>query len=198
MDLEHIRAAWQREEFEGYLFETPPKRIAADLRRKAGAMDRQFARDQTQQILWGLLYFGLMALRYDSRLPIYANVGVTLILLAGAHYLISSFILRSRFRLNQSELPGKEYLAEQRKRIMARISALRRNMIWSLIPLTTGLGLWLAAILHSPYGVALVVTLMASTTIASAWFCNRRIRKEFLPSLEAIEREIAASDETHV
>jgi len=189
MQLEHVKAAWQREKA-AYLHEMDPKAIMADTRQKAMKMDRDFARQQMTQILCGLLCLGLMAAGYRRENPLPANAGLIVMLLCLALMLAGSVILKFRLRESHPELPREEYLAEQRKKIAARIALLRRNVRWFFIPSILGLLTWQTGLSHS---VQMAVALVVIVTLSSAgifWFYRWKLRKDLLPILEDIDREL--------
>jgi hypothetical protein len=189
MQLEHVKAAWQREKA-AYSCEMDPKAIMADTRQKAMKVDRDFTRQQRVQIVCVLLCLGLTAAGYRREDPLLANAGLIVMLLCLALMLAGSVILRFRLKESHPELPREEYLAEQRKKIAARIALLRRNARWFLIPSLLGLLTWQTGLSHS---VQMVVALVLIVTLASAgifWFYRWKLGKELLPLLDDIDREL--------
>jgi uncharacterized membrane protein YqjE len=154
-------------------------------------MDQEFARQQIMQIVCGLFCLVMMALRYDSRQPLLANVGLIIMLLSLAVMLAGSIILRFRLRVSHPEWPEEKYLAEQRKKITARIALVRRNMIWFFAPSLLGFLLWQAVPAHSIKMVIVIVILAVLVLIGGIWRCRWMLRKDLLPILEEIDQELA-------
>ena len=148
MELEQVKAAWQREKA-AYPRKVDPKAIMADTKQKAMKRDRDFNRQQRTQILCGLLCLGIMATWYRREDPLLANAGLIVMLLCLALMLAGSIILKYRLRESHPWLPEEEFLAEERKKIAARIALLRRNVRWFFIPAMAGLLTWQIGLSHS-------------------------------------------------
>lgn len=186
MELEDLKAAWLRERAE-YPCSAEPRTIMIDTRQKAMKMDREFNRRLTVQIVCGLLFLGLIAAGYRHDDPLPAKAGLAVMLLALAIMTAGAVILKFRLRVSHPELPREQYLAEQRSKIEARISLLRRNIRWLLIPAMSGLVIWQSGSVRI---AAAVLGIAAPVSAAAVWWCRRRIQQELLPALHEIEREI--------
>jgi putative effector of murein hydrolase LrgA (UPF0299 family) len=189
MELEQVKAAWQREKAM-YFHEVDPKAILADTKQKAMKRHRDFNRQQMTQILCGLLCLGMMASGYRRADPPISNAGLILMLLCLALMLAGSVILKYRLRVSHPWLPEKEFVAEEREKIAARIALLRRNVKWFLIPALLGFVAWQAGLAHS---AKMVIALVVVATLACAgifWFYRWKLRKDLLPILEDIDREL--------
>ena len=189
MELEQVKAAWQRE-MATYSYKIDPQAIMADIKQKAMKRERDFNRQQRTQILCGLLCFGLMAAGYRREDPLLANAGLIVMLLCAALMLAGSVHLRYRLRKSHPELPREQFLAELRKKTEARIALLRRNVRWFFIPAILGLLAWQAWQSHS---VQMVVALAVIVILAAAGifrFYRWKLRKELLPILNDIDREL--------
>jgi FtsH-binding integral membrane protein len=189
MELEQVKAAWQREKA-AYFHKVDPKAIMADTKQKAMKMDRDFKRQQRTQILCGLLCLGLMAAWYRREGPLLANAGLIVMLLCCALMLAGSIILKYRLRESHPELPREEYLAEQRKKIAARIALLRRNVRWFFIPSLLGLLTWQLGLSHSVQMVVALVIIATLVSTGAFWFYRWKLRKDLLPILDDIDREL--------
>jgi hypothetical protein len=189
MELEQVKAAWQREKAM-YFHEVDPKAILADTKQKAMKRHRDFNRQQITQILCGLFCLGMLAAEYRREGPLLANAGLTVMLLGLALMLGGSVILKYRLRVSHPWLPEKEFVAEEREKIAARIALLRRNVKWFLIPALLGFVAWQAGLAHS---AKMVIALVVVATLACAgifWFYRWKLRKDLLPILEDIDREL--------
>ncbi len=188
MELEQVKAAWQREKA-AYAREIDPRAIMLDTKQKARKRDREFARQQMTQILCVLLCLGMMAAGYRRADPPIANAGLIVMLLCLALMLAGSVILKYRLRVSHPWLPEKEFLAEEREKIAARIALLRRN-VWLVIPALFGLLAWQAGLSHSAKIVVALVAIVAVAGAGAFWFYRWKLRKDLLPILEDIDREL--------
>jgi FtsH-binding integral membrane protein len=189
MELERVKAAWQREKSR-YPLELDVKRVAADTRQQAMKMDRVYARQQILQIACGLLCLGMMAFCYDGRKPIAASAGFALMLLAMALMLAGIVSLTFRLRISHPEWPEKKYLVEQREKISGRIALVRRNRTWFFIPSLLGFLLWQIVLSPSIPMAAVMVILVALVVTGGIWWSRRMLRKDLLPLLEEIDQEL--------
>jgi uncharacterized membrane protein (DUF485 family) len=189
MELEQVKAAWQREK-SMYPSEIDPEQMVADVMRRAMEEDRKFAQEQKKQILWGLLAWVLIASRYKSQAPLLGNLGLAITVLGIALMLSGSIILKYRMRVSHPELPPREYLAEQRKKIAARIAIFKRN-IWILIPTILGFAAYSAAPLNTIHRIAVFAIFAVLAFVGCFWFTRRKMKRDLLPLLEGIDREIA-------
>jgi integrase len=166
MELEEVKAAWQREKA-AYAVERDTQKILADTIELAQKRDREFACQQILLILCGLTCFGLMPTRYSRQNPMLANVGLILMILGFASMLAGTSILRWRQRISHRWLPGEAYLAEERMKITARIALLRRNLTWFLIPSVLGFLLWRIPLSHTVQMTIALIALVVLLFITS-------------------------------
>jgi hypothetical protein len=190
MQLDHIKAAWQREKA-AYSYEMDSKEIMAATREKAMKMDQKFVRQQRVQILCGLFCLGLLAAGYRRENPLLANAGLIVMLLGLALMLAGSVIMKFRLRQSHPELPHEEYLAEQRKKIEARIALLRRNARWFFIPSMVGFLMWQMGLSHSLEIAVALVIFGALASVGMFWAYRWKLRKELFPILEEIDHELS-------
>jgi hypothetical protein len=189
MEFEQLKAAWQREKA-AHPRNNDFKSITADTIRKVMQRDRDFNRRQRTQILSGLLCLGIMTTYCRRDNPLLANAGLIFMLLCLALMLAGSIILKYRQRESRPWLPETEFLAEERKKVCDRIALLRRNAIWLWIPSMSGFLTWQIALSHS---IQMAVALVGIAVIASAGafgLYRWKLRKELLPELEAIDRDL--------
>jgi hypothetical protein len=187
MELDDLKASWQRHKA---AFKIDAEAIMAETRDKVMKKDRDFARQQRTQILCGLVCLGMIATWCRRDNPLIANAGLIVMLLCLALMLAGSIILKYRLRESHPELPAEKYLAEQRKKVCDRIALLRRNTMWLLIPCMSGFLIWQIALSHS---IQMAVALLAiAATVSAGLFCFYRwkLRKDLLPELEAIDRDL--------
>jgi hypothetical protein len=189
MELEEVKAAWQRE-IADYPCEMDIEAAMADTKQKSEETDRKFARQQTTQILCGLLCLVLIATEYRRDGPLLANAGLIVMLLCFALMLAGSIILKFRLRASHPWLPEEEFLAEQRQKIVARIALLRRNVKWFLIPGMLGLLAWQAGLSHSVQMIIALAVVAAFSFAGIFWFYRWKLRKDLLPVLEDIDRDL--------
>jgi hypothetical protein len=189
MDLEQVKASWQREKLR-YHSEMSPRERAAGIRRKAEEMDREYRRELQKQLTLGLFCLALLAGQY-RHLSLVSSLGLGIMVVCGAIALRSHYVLKRRCRESHRELPRKEYLAEQRRKIMARIKMLRRNLSWILGPALAGFLIWQIPNAHSKFTVFLLINLAAIAGLVTVWCIRRILQKELLPILEEIDRELA-------
>jgi hypothetical protein len=190
MELEELRAAWQREKANYPPRKVDTKAILAETIKKAEQRDREFIRQQSTQILCGFLCLVIMATWCRRDNPLLANAGLIVMLLCLALMLAGSIILRYRQRESHPWLPDEEFLNEQRKKVCGRIALLRRNTRWLFIPCMSGFLMWQIALSHS---LQMVIALVAIAAIVSAgvfWLYRWKIQKDLLPELEAIDRDL--------
>ena len=189
MELEQVKAAWQREKA-AYFHEVDSKAILADTKLKAKKRNRDFNRQQWMQILCGLFCLIFMATWYRGEGPLLANAGLIVMLLCLAFMLAGSVILKYRLRVSHPWLPEKEFLAEEREKIIARIALLRRNVRWFFIPSMSGLLAWQAGLSPSVPMVVAFVMIVALVSTGTFWFYRWKLRTDLLPILEDIDREL--------
>jgi hypothetical protein len=189
MELEQLRAAWQREKA-AYFRQIDVKAIVAETKQLAMKRDRDFKRQQWTQILCGLFFLAIMATWYRREGPLLSNAGLIVMLLCLALMLAGSIILKYRLRESHPWLPEKEFLAEQRNKIAARIGLLRCNAKWLLIPCLLGLLTWQIAMSPSVLMAVALISIAAIVYAGAFWFYRWKLRKELLPMLNDIEREL--------
>ena len=189
MELEHVKAAWQREKSIYPLRDT--KQMAAETKRRAMKMDQEFVRQQALRIACGLLSLAWLASQYDSRHPLLANAGLLVLTVALALMLAGSVSLRFRLRTSHPEWPDGKYLAEQRERISARITLVRRNMTWLFPPSLLGFLLWQIGLSHSIRMTVVIVIVVVIAFLGTIWWGRQMLRKDLLPMLKAIDQELA-------
>jgi len=189
MELEQVKAAWQREKA-AYFHEVDSKAILADTKLKAKKRNRDFNRQQWMQILCGLFCLIFMATWYRGEGPLLANAGLIVMFLCLAFMLAGSVILKYRLRVSHPWLPEKEFLAEEREKIIARIALLRRNVRWFFIPSMSGLLAWQAGLSPSVPMVVAFVMIVALVSTGTFWFYRWKLRTDLLPILEDIDREL--------
>jgi hypothetical protein len=193
MDLDKQKAKWLEEKRQ-YLLEMSPKQRAAEIRRKAEEIEKKYKRSEREKLWLGMLGLALLASLFRPHGPLAANAGIGILILCGAMALKSYFILKHRFEKFRRDLPRKEYLAEQRTKIITQIKLVERTMIWLLIPGFAGLALHLSAQFPSRLEIIPFV-IIAIIGCAAGVLCGRKIvRKKLLPILEDIERELAGLD----
>ena len=192
MDLKHAKAAWQRARLE-FIREKPIAERIAEIERKAEEEERKFKRDLHRQLLFGTLCLILMACGFDRRLSVFSNVGLGVMILCLAIGIGSSYVLKRRLREYHPELPDKEFLAEERGMITAKINLLRCGLRYLLPAGLLGLFFW-QAFWSRTYANVLVILSIAVISYITALFFGRRKIKELMPILEEIDQEIAESD----
>jgi len=122
--------------------------------------------------------------------PLLANAGLIVMLLCLAFMLAGSVILKYRLRVSHPWLPEKEFLAEEREKIIARIALLRRNVRWFFIPSMLGFLAWQAGLSHSAQMVAALAIIVALVSAGAFLFYRWKLRTDLLPILEDIDREL--------
>jgi hypothetical protein len=189
MEFDDLKAAWQRE-MAAYSRNMDIKAITAETKRLVKRKDRIFACQQITRILCGLFCLGLMAAWYRRENPLPANVGLIVMFLCLALMPAGLIILKYRQKESHPELPEKDFLDEERTKVVARIALLRRNAIWLFIPCMLGFLTWQIELSHS---VGMVVALVAIAAIAAAgmvWLYRWKLRRDLLSELEAIDRDL--------
>jgi hypothetical protein len=189
MELEQLRAAWQREKA-AYFHQIDVKAIVAETKQLAMKRDRDFNRQQRTQILCGFIFLGIMATWYRREGPMISNAGLIVMLLCLAFMLAGSIILKYRLRESHPWLPEEEFLCEKRNKIVARIGLLRRNAKWLLIPCLLGFLTWQIALSHSVLMAGALIGIAAIAYAGAFLFYQWKLRKELLPMLNDIDREL--------
>jgi hypothetical protein len=194
MDFEKIKAAWLAQDFEGYLFDTPLSEIAADIERKAERMDGMNKREDRKRITGCIAIYIAAGLLYSASLGLIGNIGVTLFLIGTTLELISYLKFHFKFRDVRYELPMRDFLVEERKRVLARINVLKLNTSWNLIPIVLGLLLYGYPKMYHGYGLIILVLVLFFAIGVTIWQGRRRIRKYLTPYLAEVDEEIAEID----
>lgn len=189
MELDDFKEAWQREKA-AHARKIDTKAILAETKRKVKEKDRKFARQQMIQISCGIVFLGYMAGWYRREGPLLANAGLTLMILCLALMLARSVILRFRLRESHPWLPQAEFLEEERKKIVARIELLRRNVTWLLFPCLLGFLTWQIALSHSLGMAVALVVIAAIAAVVAIWFYRWKMKKELAPMLDDIDRDL--------
>jgi hypothetical protein len=194
MHFEDYIASWQNQDLEGYLFESPPSVLAAEVRRAAGEIQqRNLRRDTTYiGILTVLIVTAVVALIFERLLL--ARAG-TILLAAGLILELRSFhrlhVLERRRRF---DLPRKRYLIEARKRITEQIRQMKRQTSCYAGFLLIGMAL-LCAAWGCPANTVRGFVAGESLAAVSLYILQlRRIRKAPLPALAEIDRTLARYD----
>jgi hypothetical protein len=189
MELDDLRAAWQREKA-AYSREIDTKAILAETKALAMKRDRDFKRQQWTQILCGLIFLGCMSTWCRRDNPLLANAGLIAMIICLAFMLAGAIILRYRQRDSHPWLPEEEFLNEERKKVCDRIALLRRNALWFLIPCLAGFLTWQIALSHSVLMSVALVVIAAIVFAGTFWFYRWKLRTELLPELEEIDRDL--------
>jgi hypothetical protein len=189
MELDDLRAAWQREKAT-YFHQIDVQAILAETKKLAMKRDRDFKRQQWTQILCSLFCLGIMATWYRREGPLLSNAGLIVMLLCLALMAAGVIILRFRLRESHPWLPEKEFLCEERNKITARIGLLRRNAKWLLIPGLLGLLTWQIALSPSILMAVALISIAAIVYAGTFLFYRWKLRKELLPVLNDIDREL--------
>jgi Na+/melibiose symporter-like transporter len=190
MDLEQVKAAWQREKLR-YRSEMSPKERAAAIRRKAEELERERKRALQKQLGLGLICLVLLAGRFDRHLPLISNLGLGIMVVCGAIALGAHYVLKRRLEESHRELPREEYLADKRRKILAQIKMLRNNTTWILVPALAGFLAWQIPSAHSKFAMVVLIGLTVIVCVITIWCIRRIVKKKLLPVLEDIDRELA-------
>jgi len=195
MELDDLKEAWQKYKRE-HPSEMTPKMMAADTRQKATELDRQFTRDINRRIFGGFLAMVVLLSMYDRGRPLYANIGLIIMVLSSAMMLTGTIIQKLRLRVSHPERPADAYLLEQKNKILARIGLIR-FYIRCLVP-TAAFGLVLCILpIHSINAKLIILIMLVLTLILGYWLIIRKIRNELLTVTE-IDQEIAAFENRRV
>ena len=189
MELDDLKAAWQREK-EAYPWDEDPKAILAKTKKLAIKRDRKFKRQQWTQILCCLFCLGDMVTRYSKEGPLLANVGLILMNLSSAIMVGGTIILKYRLRESHPWLPDEEFLNEERKKIEARIALLRRNARWFFLPSVAGLLMWQVRLSRSFVTAVAFAVFIVLSAVGTFWFYRWKLRTDLLPLLEDIDRDL--------
>ena len=190
MEMENVKAAWQREKA-ACPVETDTQKILADTKKQALKRDLIFDCQQGLLILCGLICFGLMATWYNRQNPMLSNAGLILMILGFASMLGGIIILRQRQRISHPWLPDEAYLAEERMEITARIALFRGNLTWLLTPSVLGFLLWQLPLSHTVVMTMILITHVVLFLAGVFWLYHRKVRKELRPMFEEIDLELA-------
>jgi hypothetical protein len=194
MDFEKIKAEWRDQKFEGYLFEKPPSRIVADVRRKAMDLRSRHAMEDVGQVLVSILVSAMWIFLYSSRQPMLARAGMILLAIGSALEGLTYLWMRFRYRGDRFDLPRNDLLRRERKRIEERIRLRKASFTWLSVPLMTGLILYMASMFTETGELFATMSGIAMPWAVLIWVNNRRIRKQMLPLLEEIKQKLAESE----
>jgi hypothetical protein len=189
MELEEVRAAWQREKA-AYTVEGDTKKILANTMKQVRESDLLFACQQGLLIVCGLIGLGLMARFYSSRNPLLSNAGMVLMFLSLASMVAGIVIFRQRQRISHPWLPTEDFLAKERSKIAARIALLGRNLTWFLIPSVLGFLLWWMPLLHTIQEAMMLMAMVVFPFVEITRFYRKKVRNELRPMLEKIDQDL--------
>lgn len=190
MELDDFKAAWLREKAVCPREKIDTKAILAQTKKLALKRDRKFKRQQWTQILCGLYCLGSMVTRYSKEGPLLANAGLIVMLLGLALMMAGTIILRYRLQESHPWLPEEEFLNEERNKIEAQIALFRRNVLWLAIPTMAGFLTWQITLSRSVQWTVAIIIHAAIALIGAFWFYRRKLRKDLLPMLEDIDRDL--------
>jgi hypothetical protein len=190
MELEDLNTAWKNQKFEGYLFDKTASEIASDIRRKSRAMRWKNIRRDAMEILVGIFCIAAFGLLVESSQPPLARAGAILMTAGVTGNVIAFLAFRYRYRHRRYDLRWRKILERERRKIIARIRLMRGYTTWHAAPLVAGFILYTAS-----YGPSLSEWLMEIGVIALvggySHLSNRwRIRRQLLPLLAEIDREL--------
>jgi hypothetical protein len=194
MDFEDIRASFQNHKFEGYLFETPPAVVATEIRRAAEMRQQRFDRrriaDQGIMIILAVLSLVLVILQSTFM----ARAGAALVMLT---LILQGLSVIRKIRMDgkrRFDLPPRISLLEERKCVVVQMREARLQSTLYLLPsVLGGILLCLSRSLSEQTVLGFVTGMLLGVMIV---YCiqARRIRKELLPRLDRINRELAEID----
>jgi len=194
MELERLKAAWQEQKFEGYLFEKPPSRITADVRRKAMEMKSRNLAEDVSHVLGSMLIVGMWIFWYDSRQPLMTRAGIILLMAGIALEAIAYIAPRFRYRGERFDLPRNEFLLREKKRIEARIRLVKGSLTWLSVPMLAGCILYAASVVKNMGELLSCVALLAFMWGIAFWVNARRVRKHLAPLLVEINWMLSEAD----
>lgn len=198
MDLDRLKAMRQQERSGDYVFEKPPSRVAAEIRRKAEKMERKRICLAVALILFSIAGIAAFSLLYRNEQTSLANIGIILIMIGAFLEATTCFALYFPLQAKRYELSRAGFLARERAMIMARIRAWKRNTGFNVLPMALGAFLWAVTRTGSMGQTVTVVAMIALTVLASAWMGRRRIDRDLRPALDEIDRELEELDLTLV
>ena len=190
MELEEPKTAWKNQKFEGYLFDKTAFEIAEDIGRKASAMRWKNIRRDAMEILVGIFCIAAFGLLLEGGQPPLARAGAILMMAGVTGNVIAFLTFRYRYRHKRFDLRWRKILEQERRKIIARIRLMRGYTTWHAVPLVAGFILYAVG-----YGLNFPEWLIEIGAIAlvGGYFHllnRRRIRRELLPLLAEIDREL--------
>jgi hypothetical protein len=191
MKLEDLKAALEERKFEGYLFERPARQIALEVRRKAGSIEEKYKAQDIQAISAGLFVILMTYFWFDRWAPWWSNFGVGL---AGMGVLLQMACVARLYLPGRRicfDLPREAFLAEERKRLRARIRILGHEVWWGFIPMIVGASLWIGRHLKSIAEFASFAGMLAALCGAAWWISYKRQEEDLRDLLREIEQELA-------
>jgi hypothetical protein len=191
MDFEKIKAAWQQQPFEGYLSETGPSRVAADVRRKALELNSRHAAEDALRVLGAIFMVGILVFLYDSRQPPLAQAGMILLMIGIVLEGLAHLWMHFRYRGPRYDLPRNDFLLRQRNKLQARIELSKASLTWLSVPMLTGCILYLASVVRTLGQFSLIAAAIAIVWAILIRTNSKRIRKRLIPLLDAINQKLA-------
>lgn len=186
MQIQSFSSVRQQDQFEGYLFPKPPSRSVLDIRRIVKAADEwDHCRDLTNAALMAVL----SALVLSHATPV-----MILLVIAGLMDAMAHFVLYLRQRCKKYDLPVREFLFEERTRIIARLCILTRSKNWATAPALAALGVFILTSRASLIGMLLSIVGMAALWAFIQVMNHVNIRKPLLLRLSDINRRLAEYD----
>ena len=194
MEFEDIRAAFQNRKFEGYLFETPPPVVVTEVRRAAEKRQQKFDRRHIGDygIMIMLVFLSLILIIFQNSLM--ARAGASLVMLTLILQRLSAIRKGRMEREKRFDLPPRISLLEEQKRVVAQIREARFQSTLYLAPGALGCILLCLSRAPSERTVLGFLTGMLLGLMFVYFIQACRIRKELLPRLDRINRELAEID----
>ena len=203
MDLDRLMIEWNDQRCEGYLFETPPATIMADIQKKCGKNRRRYRLKNYAGILLlaAVIAGTVVAIRAEHSL---AAAAITVFVMA-AVFCELLFLLKWRAEDQKKpyHLGRRDFLVEERKRVLRRIRLTRWQIVWYSVAVPVaaadlllgflGLG-GLLGFLHPGEDVLDFLTGFV-TPLLFIHLLTLIVRRKDLPrDLERIDRDLAKFD----
>lgn len=189
VDLRNIKAAWHLEK-ERYCGDIDPKRATTETKQKAAGRDSQFFRQQIFRIACGAFCLGMMATYYREQYSFTVNLGISSMLLGFGSMLTGIIALRFRLRESHPELPAPLYLAEEKRKLVSRISLVRRNVVLFLGPVLGGIVLWQGFSAGSREELIRFSLILVTLYAMTLWWCRHILSSDLAPLLKSIDEEL--------
>jgi hypothetical protein len=194
MDFEDYIDSWQNQDLQGYLFDSPPSVLAAEVRKRE---------DETRQrnLRRDIAYIGLLAVVMVTAV-VALIIERSLLARAGTILLATGLVLEplSFHRLHvlqrrrRFDLPRKLYLIEARKRITDEIRLMKRQTSCYAGLLLMGTALSCAAWGNTVENMPALAVGLIAAMLSARFLQLRRIRKCLLPALAEIDRTLSRYD----